>query len=151
MLFFVCPSPLRPRSPLNLRALNPPIFDCLSLTSPFRFFFEFQLGFPRIVLTPNRAVSFLPHTASPGFTLPYPVLTLHALTPATPDAPAHLYCQVDESDRPSAAAGAANGGGEVDGDLETEEEGEGEGEGEYTPMRELRVYLPEAKCVSFTS
>ena len=72
------------------------------------------------------AVSFLPPNGA-GWTLPFPSLTLHALTPSSPDSPAHVYCQVDESD--SGANGHADG----------EEE-------EYTPMREIRIFLPETKC-----
>ncbi|WVQ97358.1 hypothetical protein IAU59_004470 [Kwoniella sp. CBS 9459] len=114
------------------------------------------------------SVTFIPNTTSnastnvqiQGFNLSYQALTLHALTPADPSTqtPAHLYCQVDESDAPSPLSatahpttavgdGAANGNG--NGLDEDEDEGEGEEEGyegdEFTEMREVRIFLPEAK------
>lgn len=109
-------------------------------------------------------MSFLP-PGQRGWTLPYTSLTLHALTPATGDSPAHLYCQVDEdpgegtSSGPTQGGAKVNGGGGagmangetpvpdlVDGDEgDDTDEGGAEGEGEYTPMRELRIYLPETK------
>ena len=70
----------------------------------------------------SSAVSFLP-ADNDGWTLPFPSLTLHALTPASDDSPAHIYCQVDESD-------LANG----------------DDEDEYTPMREIRIFISEEKC-----
>jgi nucleotide-sensitive chloride channel 1A len=89
------------------------------------------------------AVAFLP-VEGQGFTLPYMALTLHALTPAAEGSPAHIYCQVDESD---AAPAGANGGagaegtngdnGEVDGIYEPEE---------FTAMREIRIFVVEDKC-----
>ena len=69
------------------------------------------------------AVAFLPASSS-GFTLTFPSLTLHALTPASADTPAHIYCQIDESD------GAAAGGAEDE---------------EDSPMREARIYVAEDK------
>ncbi|OCF38588.1 chloride channel, nucleotide-sensitive, 1A [Kwoniella heveanensis CBS 569] len=87
-----------------------------------------------------------------GFNLPYQALTLHALTPAdsSTQTPAHLYCQVDESDAPSpltTTAGNTNGNGNsvVDNEEDGEGEGEGNGEDEFTEMREVRIFLPEAK------
>ncbi|WOO78429.1 Obg-like ATPase 1 [Vanrija pseudolonga] len=66
------------------------------------------------------AVSFLPANGGTGFTLPFPALTLHALTPASESTPAHLYCQIDE--------------GQVD-----------ESEEEYAPLSEMRVFVPSEK------
>lgn len=60
-----------------------------------------------------RALSFLPASGE-GFTIPYPQLTLHALTGAE-DGPAHIYCQLDLGDEA--------------------EEGE-----EYTPLSEMRIF-----------
>lgn len=113
-------------------------------------------------------MAFVPHPPiGPGFNLPFPSLTLHALTPASGDEPAHLYCQVDEGDAPapapasasaSASASAAasnglngNGHGDamgVDGETDDEDEGEDEGYGEddYTAVREVRIYLAPSKC-----
>lgn len=76
----------------------------------------------------NRSLSFLPsdETRRPGFKLDYQSLTLHALTPATPDLEGHLYCQIDD--------------GQVD------DSGAGNGdEDEYGEMRELRVFVGEGK------
>ncbi|WVQ85399.1 hypothetical protein IAT38_007564 [Cryptococcus sp. DSM 104549] len=106
------------------------------------------------------AVVFLPNSpVTPGFNLPFPSLTLHALTPASSDGPAHLYCQIDESDGPSSAAGPAgeaaevngNGNGHVNGDAAGEDEDEemdgdaveGGDEEEFAEMREVRIYLPD--------
>jgi hypothetical protein len=113
--------------------------------------------------TKLRAVSFLPTSGLKGWTLDYTSLTLHALTPATGGAGgegAHLYCQVDESDRPGGfdngqTNGNGVGNGHADGRMgngeededEDEEEGEEEehGEDEYTPMREIRIFVDEGK------
>jgi len=89
----------------------------------------------------NSAVSFLPASGVVGWTLPYPSLTLHALTPSSGDAPAHVYCQVDESGNP-----AMQTSDHINGDADGEEnEHEGGGDDEFTAMREVRIYLPEAK------
>ncbi|WVW82252.1 hypothetical protein I302_104258 [Kwoniella bestiolae CBS 10118] len=108
------------------------------------------------------SVAFIPtDTNTPGFNLPFPSLTLHALTPQSPDLPAHLYCQADESDAPSPAgpsqpqSGAqANGNGEehMDGE-EDEEEDDDDDEGyaeedEFTEMREIRIFLNQSKLES---
>ena len=87
------------------------------------------------------AVSFVPGDGATGWSLPYPSLTLHALTPSSGDAPAHVYCQVDESDNTAMKTtdqinGEANGDGN---------EHEGGGDDEFTAMREVRIYLPETK------
>ncbi|WWC86226.1 uncharacterized protein L201_001099 [Kwoniella dendrophila CBS 6074] len=52
------------------------------------------------------SVAFIPsdQNIKPGFNLPFPSLTLHALTPSSNDLPAHLYCQVDESDAPPSSS-----------------------------------------------
>ena len=117
-------------------------------------------------------VSFLPGN-QPGFKLPYTALTLHALTPGSAETPAHVYCQLDESDQmghvhPSSGTGGGgvgqvaeqNGNGQingqggmdgVEGEDQEENDSEGEedgGEEEYTLMREIRIFLPEAKCRS---
>lgn len=71
----------------------------------------------------------------------YPSLTLHALTPTTPDLAAHVYCQVDESDNKALGSGLhVNGNGNG-----VEEEEEDEGGDEYTPMREVRLFVSEDK------
>ncbi|KAL1407727.1 hypothetical protein Q8F55_007160 [Vanrija albida] len=75
---------------------------------------------PGRLFVTEAAVAFLPASGA-GFSLPFPQLTLHALTPASADAPAHLYCQIDE-------------GGAVD----DEEE-------EYAPLAEMRVFVPSEK------
>ncbi|ORY28994.1 regulator of volume decrease after cellular swelling-domain-containing protein [Naematelia encephala] len=98
----------------------------------------------------EEAVSFLPSTSSQthqGFTLTFPALTLHALTPATEEGPAHLYCQVDESDAPpSISIIESNGNGHVDGTMNGVDGDDEYGDGDdYTPMREIRIYLAEAK------
>lgn len=64
-------------------------------------------------------MSFLPPSGN-GFTLPFPALTLHALTPASESTPAHLYCQIDEG-------------------------GHAEEEEEYAPLSEMRVFVPSEK------
>ncbi|TYJ54961.1 hypothetical protein B9479_004373 [Cryptococcus floricola] len=98
----------------------------------------------------EESVAFIPSaSATPGFNLPYVSLTLHALTPASANGPAHLYCQVDESDAPASDAiqvdAPVNGNGAVNGEAEDEDEDEGvEGEEEFTEMREVRIYLPDA-------
>ncbi|WRT64104.1 uncharacterized protein IL334_001033 [Kwoniella shivajii] len=54
------------------------------------------------------SVAFIPAiTSIPGFNLPFPSLILHALTPSNGDVPAHLYCQIDESDSLSNAITSA--------------------------------------------
>ncbi len=83
--------------------------------------------FTEAMLMLSSAMSFLPLNNA-GWTLPFPSLTLHALTPSTDDSPAHIYCQVDESQV------------QTNGNMDDEEE--------YTPMREIRLYLPEGKCMS---
>lgn len=55
-----------------------------------------------------------------GFALPFPALTLHALTPAGGFLPAHIYCQIDEGDA-------------------TDED-------EYTAMAEMRIFVEETQC-----
>ncbi|WWC58584.1 uncharacterized protein I303_101127 [Kwoniella dejecticola CBS 10117] len=139
------------------------------------------------------SVAFIPTPSSqikPGFNLPFPSLTLHALTPASADGiPAHLYCQVDESDAPSLPSSSmdagpsgssttsaelnghapVNGAGpqpidvdvdvdgeDKDGDAdENEDEDDDEGyieeEEEFTPMREIRIYLESSKLESLFS
>ncbi|KAI5453929.1 hypothetical protein NCC49_004924 [Naganishia albida] len=62
-----------------------------------------------------------------GFSLKYPSITLHAISPASDNAPACLYCQVED---PSAK----------DQTSQTEEEIE-EDEEEFVPMREVRVFV----------
>lgn len=114
-----------------------------------------------------RVVVFIPSSGSQGFELPYPSLTLHALTPASGDQEAHLYCQIDDSDAgptaSSATAGTAdirvesngqqNGqgnGNEMDqdgnGNDDEDDGGEYENEGEYDEMKELKVFVGEGKC-----
>ncbi|CAD6574311.1 MAG: hypothetical protein TREMPRED_001082 [Tremellales sp. Tagirdzhanova-0007] len=121
------------------------------------------------VRSPTRvqAVSFLPEDLTMGFTFLYTTLTLHALTPASPSGvSAHLYCQLDESDAPSSDNLPTNGNGNGleeqaggvrsrsaglvngdDGEVESTEVPVevDEHENEFTPMRELRIYLAEAK------
>lgn len=77
-----------------------------------------------VVLTGGRNLAFLPDDEAkrPGFKLDYQSLTLHALTPATSDLEAHLYCQIDD--------GQADQGDEDD----------------YGEMRELRVFVGEGQC-----
>ncbi|OCF55495.1 chloride channel, nucleotide-sensitive, 1A [Kwoniella mangroviensis CBS 10435] len=110
------------------------------------------------------SVAFIPSdpNITPGFNLPFPSLTLHALTPQSPELPAHLYCQVDESDAPAAAAAAAgpsqplgqqNGNGDAHMDQEEEDEDDAEGyeggeEEEFTEMREIRIFLNQSKLES---
>ncbi|WWD17933.1 hypothetical protein CI109_102378 [Kwoniella shandongensis] len=107
------------------------------------------------------AVAFLPTQGiTPGFNLPFPALTLHALTPANGTDPAHLYCQIDESDAPAGPSSmtTTNGSGTHPhlngGDDEMDQEGaedEDEGDGtvdvgeEYTELREVRIFLNESK------
>ncbi|WVO17846.1 hypothetical protein L204_105544 [Cryptococcus depauperatus] len=98
------------------------------------------------------SVAFIPNPPlTPGFDLHYPALTLHALTPASSDGPAHLYCQVDESDTvPFGQTATAsietvglNGHAAIDkNDVEAEDD-EDHG-GEFTEMREIRIYLTDA-------
>lgn len=85
----------------------------------------------------SSSVTFLPSSqTSPahGFTLAFPALTLHALTPASADGsvPAHVYCQIDETQH------AANGNGN----------GEVEDDGEDWQMREVRIYVDAAEGMS---
>lgn len=119
----------------------------------------------------GRAVSFVPSTPDlTGWTIPFPALTLHALTPASPDqGAAHVYCQIDESDAPASARSAlhsagvqpdptavanghdaSNGTGEdgADGDgngVEDEDDYQGAEEDEDAPMREIRIYVPDSQ------
>lgn len=72
-----------------------------------------------------REVVFIP-SGGHGFKLNYQSLTLHALTPASGDLEAHLYCQIDDSDESAVGAG-----GDDD---------------EYGEMRELRVFIGDSKC-----
>jgi nucleotide-sensitive chloride channel 1A len=74
----------------------------------------------------NREVVFIPSIGT-GFKLNYQSLTLHALTPASAELEAHLYCQIDDS--PASPVG----GGDED---------------EYGEMRELRVFIQDDKCMS---
>ena len=76
----------------------------------------------------TREVVFIPSTSTgTGFKLNYQSLTLHALTPASGDLEAHLYCQIDDS------PASQSGGGDED---------------EYGEMRELRVFIQDNKCMS---
>jgi hypothetical protein len=65
-------------------------------------------------------VAFIPR-AQQGFALPFPSLTLHALTPAGL-LPAHIYCQIDEGDAPD--------------------------EDEYSSLAEMRVFVASEQCRS---
>lgn len=115
----------------------------------------------------SSVVAFLPSTSSPGFSFTYPHLSLHALTPPSDGTPGHLYCQVDDatvrilaesSSAPNGSSGTngngiklngesgLNGTGMAHEDGEGMEDAEDEGEEEFTPMREIRIYLPEDKC-----
>jgi len=67
------------------------------------------------------AVTFLPANLT-GWTLTFPALTLHALTPAG-ERPAHIYCQIDEN---STTTGA------------DEEE-------EYAQLSEMRIFVAADK------
>lgn len=104
----------------------------------------FPYGFARILSSPH-AHSYLVFASSTGrtFQIEYPSITLHAIQRS--DRPS-IYCQLDESEEPSASTtnGATlNGGGDAD-----EEEG-GE-EQEFTEMRELNIIPPSAEsCTSF--
>ncbi|KAL7423826.1 hypothetical protein Q5752_001410 [Cryptotrichosporon argae] len=116
------------------------------------------------------AVAFLRRTEGNGWALPFPALTLHAHVPASAELPAHIYCQVDDSDAgadgaaAAAAAGeagtaadGANGHGAVDANGTVEAEGQDEDaeagdddggayfEEDYTAMREVRVFVPADK------
>ncbi len=111
----------------------------------------------------SRAVSFLPKDVEPGWTLPYTALTLHALGPAVGGEGKHVYCQVDETDAPASTStasqipyaaingnGTSNGDALPDGGEGADGDGDGggdarEGEDGFTPMREIRIYLPEPK------
>lgn len=66
-----------------------------------------------------------------GFSLKYPSITLHAISPASDSTPAYLYCQVED---PSAKV---QNTAETDGD-DAEVEGDDE---EFVPMRELKVFV----------
>lgn len=92
----------------------------------------------------EESVAFIPNPPSTiGFNLPYTALTLHALTPASSGGPAHLYCQVDDSDATGVTGQVDR---QVNGDAMAEDEEEGEdeaGEDEYTVMREVRIYLSD--------
>ena len=67
-----------------------------------------------------------------GFSLSFPALTLHALTPASADGttPAHVYCQIDETPH------AANG------------DGVAEDDGQDWQMREVRIFVDAAERTS---
>ncbi|KAK4687407.1 chloride channel, nucleotide-sensitive, 1A, partial [Tremellales sp. Uapishka_1] len=88
-----------------------------------------------------------------GFNLDFQSLTLHALTPAGGEFGSHLYCQIDESAEEEEGHGQAmegvveNGHGEENGDGEEEDEDEEEGQGgDFSPMRELRIFVQDSKC-----
>ena len=94
---------------------------------------------------------FLPQEI-PGFRLDYPSLTLHALTPASADAPAHIYCQIDDGSGDEEVGGDAqeNGHEEVVNGLggangHVDESAQVEEEEDFSPMRELRIYIDESK------
>lgn len=120
-------------------------------------------------------VAFLPSagTSTQGFELPYQSLTLHALTPASNEQEAHLYCQIDDSDADANAVGQpgssgpqisvgygesnanpiGNGASENEhmdglGNEDEEEEDEEQYGAEFEEMRELRVFVTEGKCES---
>lgn len=68
-----------------------------------------------------------------GFSLEYPAITLHAISPANDNTPAYLYCQIED---PSAEGPSP---------AESEEDnGEGDDE-DVTPMRELKVFVKSAE------
>lgn len=74
--------------------------------------------------------------------MPFPSLSLHALSPASAEtggSAAHIYCQIDESDAPAPTSAGQNGNGNG---AAQDDEGEGE-EDEYTAMREMRIYVPQ--------
>lgn len=92
-----------------------------------------------------RAFVFLPavsangtETPSPtGFSLEYPAITLHAISPANDSTPAYLYCQVED---PSAEGLSI---------AESEEDNGEEDAEDVTSMRELKVFVKTAdqrKC-----
>jgi nucleotide-sensitive chloride channel 1A len=64
-----------------------------------------------------------------GFSLEYPAITLHAVSPASDNTPAYLYCQVDD---PSAKDQSA---------AESAENSEGEEDEDVIPMREMKVFV----------
>ncbi|KGB77690.2 chloride channel nucleotide-sensitive 1A [Cryptococcus deuterogattii R265] len=92
----------------------------------------------------EESVAFIPNPPSTiGFNLPYTALTLHALTPASSGGPAHLYCQIDDSD---AAGVSGQLDTQVNGDAMAEDEEDDDDraeEDEYTEMREVRIYLSD--------
>ncbi|EIW72654.1 hypothetical protein TREMEDRAFT_25761 [Tremella mesenterica DSM 1558] len=91
-------------------------------------------------------VAFIPLDISKiGFNLSYLALTLHALVPSSDETPSHIYCQIDESDAPQIRNGhvdhaQGNENGNVEGDGE-----EGEGGNEFTPMREIKIFVDSDK------
>lgn len=105
----------------------------------------------------SSAVAFLPTSGESrgGFTLPYTSLTLHALTPASEGSPAHIYCQVDESDAVRLPAGSGAENGQVEEGLVAGMNGHGHGSGgdgygepedeEFAEMREVRLYVEAEK------
>ncbi|KAJ9120685.1 hypothetical protein QFC22_002616 [Naganishia vaughanmartiniae] len=64
-------------------------------------------------------------TTPTGFSLKYPAITLHAISPASEETGAYLYCQVDD---PSAKGPGGN-------------DEEDEGDDDDVPMRELKVFV----------
>nr|XP_019014979.1 uncharacterized protein I206_01067 [Kwoniella pini CBS 10737]OCF53760.1 hypothetical protein I206_01067 [Kwoniella pini CBS 10737] len=99
------------------------------------------------------SVAFIPLNSNekPGFNLPFPSLTLHALTPSSNNIPSHLYCQVDESDAPSGSGSSTINNNVEDIDEDEDEEIYTGEEEEFTPMREIRIFLNESKLESLFS
>ncbi|CED84175.1 Chloride ion current inducer protein [Phaffia rhodozyma] len=93
----------------------------------------------------EEALSFIPSdssTTKTGFSLLYPVITLHAIS-RDAEQGSCVYCQIDESSTASDSVPVPEGIKESekkvdDGHYHPEDEGE-----EDTPMRELRIYVDE--------
>lgn len=89
-----------------------------------------MLQFRAFVFIPASSANGAEAAVTTGFSLKYPSITLHAISPADDNSSAYLYCQVED---PSAKEQTTNG---------TEEEnGVDEDDEEFVPMREMKVFV----------
>lgn len=81
------------------------------------------------VFIPAGSANSTENPLSTGFSLEYPAITLHAVSPASDSTPAYLYCQVED---PS-AKGQSTAESEENNDVEEDED--------VIPMREMKVFV----------
>ncbi|KAL7417318.1 regulator of volume decrease after cellular swelling-domain-containing protein [Mrakia frigida] len=97
-----------------------------------------EQGLKGTLFVTEEALSFLPTASTSGFTLPYPSITLHAISRDNAALGPCVYCQLDESVQPDAGAALPVVERENDGHYHPEDDEEAD-----TPMREMRIFVGE--------